>query len=55
MTGYETYRTQARALVRLIRSEAISDAWFFVMIFAAGVAIDGLLYVLAHVVERLSN
>lgn len=55
MTNYTRHRTASPALVRFLRSDAISDAGFFVMIFTAGVAVDGLLWILANVVQKFAN
>ncbi len=55
MPGYQTYRTAAPMLVRLIRTREAANAGFLALILAAGFAIDRLAGVLLTVVENFSK
>jgi len=54
MPEYQTYRTEAPALVRLARSAGAANAGFFTLILAGGFAVDRLLGVLFTVLENFS-
>jgi hypothetical protein len=55
MPGYQTYRTAAPALVRVMRGQAVVNTGFLALILAAGFAIDRLAGTLIIVVENFAK